>query len=166
MADFVAGRGTTGMSIAGLVTGITGTVGALGGLAGLMGNPHSSDPDARFITKSELSLTRENDQLKVENGILKADQAAEVKMQQVYEQAHREVVKVEDKLDALKDQVWADKLEQATVNAKVSDAISVNSSAIATLNTIIGNVTKVGIPTHAVTMPAYPPVPPVVPAII
>ena len=84
MKDY-AGKGTTGLAIGGLTTGIIGTVGALGGLGALANRGIAGCPNGgEFVTKDELKMMYDLSAKDSEIALLKSQNDSEKKMVEVY----------------------------------------------------------------------------------
>lgn len=144
--EYVAGRGTTGMSIAGLTTGVIGTLGTLGGLAAA----HTGG-GSNYVTKDELNYVQALGQKDCEIALLKSEQNTEVKIADVYERIMSRV-----NADARAQADW--NAAQMVNNAQMSSAIATNAASIAALQNTCGQITKTIVPGTAVCpeyMPKY-----------
>ena len=138
------GNTALGLGIAGLATSL------LGGGASLLGmtrnggpaTAHPSDPDARFVIKSETNLIQENSTLKTELAIQKSENYTDKKLIEVTQYLDTKLRRVEDKVDANKDAQQAINSEQMAYNAAANATIDVLKSQVASL----ASVTKVFIP--------------------
>lgn len=138
------GNTALGLGIAGLATSL------LGGGASLLGmtrnggpaTANPSDPDARFVTKSETNLIQENSTLKTELAIQKSENYTDKKLVEVTQYLDTKLRRVEDKVDANKDAQQAINAEQMAYNAAANANIDVLKSQVASLT----SVTKVFIP--------------------
>lgn len=162
--EYTAGKGTTGMSIAGLTTGILGTVGSgvlgnlAGGLAGrgagmgetaavvdsianLAGVNRCSDNTN--VTRYELGMVQKLMEKDSEIALLKSEQNTEVKIADVYE---RIMTKLNAELKAQSD--WNS--QQMVNNCQMSGAIARNAESIAALQGICGQITKTVVPKEAI----------------
>ena len=133
------GNTALGLGIAGLATSLLGGSASLLGMGrnnGMTANP--SDPDARFVTKSETNLIQENSTLKTELAIQKSDK----KLVEVTQYLDTKLRRVEDKVDANKDAQQAVNAQQMAYNAAANASIDVLKSQVASLS----SVTKLFIP--------------------
>lgn len=149
----VAGKGlgntALGLGIAGLATSLLGGGASLLGLGrpagnGMTANP--SDPDARFVTKSETNLIQENSSLKTELAIHKSENYTDKKLVEVTQYLDAKLRRVEDKVDANKDAQQAVNAQQMAYNAAANASIDVLKSQVASLS----SVTKLFIPSSNV----------------
>lgn len=162
--EYVAGKGTTGMSIAGLTTGILGTVGSgvLGNLAGGLSGGRSGigetaavvDSIANLagmnkcsentnVTRYELGMVQKLMEKDSEIALLKSEQNTEVKIAEVYE---RIMTKVNAELKNQAD--W--NAQQMVNNCHMSNGIAQNAASIAALQGIVGDITKTVVPKTAI----------------
>lgn len=99
------GNTALGLGIAGLATSLLGGGASLFNLGrgnnGMTANP--SDPDARFVTKSETNLIQENSTLKTELAIQKSENYTDKKMVDVTQYLDGKIRQLENKVDANKD---------------------------------------------------------------
>lgn len=138
------GNTALGLGIAGLATSL------LGGGASLLGmtrnggpaTANPSDPDVRFVTKSETNLIQENSTLKTELAIQKSENYTDKKLVEVTQYLDTKLRRVEDKVDANKDAQQAINAQQMAYNAAANANIDVLKSQVASL----ASVTKVFIP--------------------
>lgn len=157
-----------GVGTAGLTTGIIGTAlgamnvlgggGLLGGLTG--GSPAMTMGDVAQVAQAVTGLTnRCSDNTPVtrydlqqmkelmakdqEIAILKADQASEIKMADVYERLATRM-----NAEYREQQAWNS--QQMVNNANISAAIATNASSIAGLQNIVCGITKTIVPKEAI----------------
>ena len=140
------GNTALGLGIAGLATSLLGGgVSLLGmGRNGMTANPN--DPDARFVTKSETNLIQENSTLKTELAIQKSENYTDKKLVEVTQYIDTKLRRVEDKVDANKDEQQAVNAQQMAYNAAANANIDVLKSQVAALN----GVTKLFVPSSNV----------------
>lgn len=137
------GNTALGLGIAGLATSLLGGSASLLGMGrnnGMTANP--SDPDARFVTKSETNLIQENSTLKTELAIQKSENYTDKKLVEVTQYLDTKLRRVEDKVDANKDAQQAVNAQQMAYNAAANASIDVLKSQVASLS----SVTKLFIP--------------------
>ena len=136
------GNTALGLGIAGLATSLLGGGATLLGMGrnGMTANP--SDPDARFVTKSETNLIQENSTLKTELAIQKSENYTDKKLVEVTQYLDAKLRRVEDKVDANKDAQQAINAQQMAYNAAANASIDVLKSHVASLS----SVTKLFIP--------------------
>lgn len=137
------GNTALGLGIAGLATSLLGGGVSLMGMGrnnGMTANP--SDPDARFVTKSETNLIQENSTLKTELAIQKSENYTDKKLVEVTQYLDTKLRRVEDKVDANKDAQQAVNAQQMAYNAAANASIDVLKSQVASLS----SVTKLFIP--------------------
>lgn len=137
------GNTALGLGIAGLATSLLGGSASLLGIGrnnGMTANP--TDPDARFVTKSETNLIQENSTLKTELAIQKSENYTDKKLVEVTQYLDTKLRRVEDKVDANKDAQQAINAQQMAYNAAANANIDVLKSQVASLL----SVTKLFIP--------------------
>jgi len=138
------GNTALGLGIAGLATSLLGGGASLFNLGrgnnGMTANP--TDPDARFVTKSETNLIQENSTLKTELAIQKSENYTDKKLVEVTQYLDGKVRRLEDKVDANKDAQQAVNAQQMAYNAAANANIDVLKSQVAALS----SVTKLMIP--------------------
>lgn len=137
------GNTALGLGIAGLATSLLGGSASLLGMGrnnGMTANP--TDPDARFVTKSETNLIQENSTLKTELAIQKSENYTDKKLVEVTQYLDTKLRRVEDKVDANKDAQQAVNAQQMAYNAAANASIDVLKSQVASLS----SVTKLFIP--------------------
>ena len=137
------GNTALGLGIAGLATSLLGGSASLLGIGknnGMTANP--TDPDARFVTKSETNLIQENSTLKTELAIQKSENYTDKKLVEVTQYLDTKLRRVEDKVDANKDAQQAINAQQMAYNAAANASIDVLKSQVASLS----SVTKLFIP--------------------
>lgn len=140
------GNTALGLGIAGLATSLLGGGATLLGMGrnGMTANP--SDPDARFVTKSETNLIQENSTLKTELAIQKSENYTDKKIVEVTQYLDTKLRRVEDKVDANKDAQQAVNAQQMAYNAAANANIDVLKSQVAALT----SVTKLFVPSSNV----------------
>lgn len=140
------GNTALGLGIAGLATSLLGGGATLLGMGrnGMTANP--SDPDARFVTKSETNLIQENSTLKTELAIQKSENYTDKKIVEVTQYLDSKIRRVEDKVDANKDAQQAVNAQQMAYNAAANANIDVLKSQVASLT----SVTKLFVPSSNV----------------
>lgn len=146
------GNTALGFGIAGLATSLLGGGASLFNLGrgnnGMTANP--SDPDARFVTKSETNLIQENSTLKTELAIQKSENYTDKKMVDVTQYLDGKIRQLENKVDANKDAQQAVNAEQMAYNAAANANIDVLKSQVASLSSVTklmipsGNVCQMG----------------------
>lgn len=128
------GNTALGLGIAGLATSLLGGSASLLGIGrnnGMTANP--SDPDARFVTKSETNLIQENSTLKTELAIQKSENYTDKKLVEVTQYLDTKLRRVEDKVDANKDAQQAINAQQMAYNAAANANIDVLKSQVDSL---------------------------------
>lgn len=140
------GNTALGLGIAGLATSLLGGGATLLGMGrnGMTANP--TDPDARFVTKSETNLIQENSTLKTELAIQKSENYTDKKLVEVTQYIDTKLRRVEDKVDANKDAQQAVNAQQMAYNAAANANIDVLKSQVASLT----SVTKLFVPSSNV----------------
>lgn len=134
-----------GIATGGLVTGIAGsTLGILNTLAGHAAAGASNQPE--YITKSEAEMMHQLSTKDSEIALLKADQASEIKMTEVYRQNHSELKELEKEVREMQREQYGINAQQAVVNAQVAANIAVNQTNIAAIQEQLGGLTKCIIP--------------------
>lgn len=128
------GNTALGLGIAGLATSLLGGGVSLMGMGrnnGMTANP--TDPDARFVTKSETNLIQENSTLKTELAIQKSENYTDKKLVEVTQYLDTKLRRLEDKVDANKDAQQAVNAQQMAYNAAANANIDVLKSQVASL---------------------------------
>ncbi len=143
------GNTALGLGIAGLATSLLGGgMSLLGGVQpranGMTANP--SDPEARFVTKSETNLIQENSTLKTELAIQKSENYTDKKLVEVTTYLDTKLRRLEDKVDANKDTQQDVNAQQMAYNAAANANIDVLKSQVQSL---LG-VTKLFVPSSNV----------------
>lgn len=143
------GNTALGLGIAGLATSLLGGgMSLLGGVQpranGMTANP--SDPEARFVTKSETNLIQENSTLKTELAIQKSENYTDKKLVEVTTYLDTKLRRLEDKVDTNKDTQQAVNAQQMAYNAAANANIDVLKSQVQSL---LG-VTKLFVPSSNV----------------
>lgn len=118
------------------VGGIGGYIGGISTLLGLgngLWNNNNNCNTGRFVTEDEARMLQCISQKDAEIAHLQADQASEVKMTEVYRQAHNEIVALRDKVDRMKDEQYEINKNQAVWNGATTSAMGCMSSQIAQL---------------------------------
>lgn len=138
------GNTALGLGIAGLATSLLGGGASLLGMTrnGGQATANPSDPDSRFVTKSETNLIQENSTLKTELAIQKSENYTDKKLVEVTQYLDTKLRRVEDKVDANKDAQQAVNAQQMAYNAAANASIDVLKSQVASLS----SVTKLFIP--------------------
>lgn len=126
------------------IGGIGGYIGGIGTILdavhGGMGMP------SQYVTKEEAELQHQLSAKDSEIALLKADQASEIKMTEVYRQAHDEIVALRDKVDANQKEQYGINAAQAVINAQVASNIAVDQNNIASIQKTLCDLTKTIIP--------------------
>ena len=142
------GNTALGLGIAGLATSLLGGGATLLGMGrggnGMTANP--TDPEARFVTKSETNLMQENTTLKTELAIQKSENYTDKKLVEVTQYLDGKVRRLEDKVDANKDAQQSVNAQQMAYNTAANANIDVLKSQVAQLS----SVTKTMIPSSNV----------------
>ena len=150
MTDY-AGKGTTGLAIGGLTTGIIGTVGALGGLGALANRGIASDPNGgEFVTKDELKMMYDLSAKDSEIALLKSQNDSEKKMLEVYTTIDRKANDIRAEFQAYKDTQNIINANQGITNANVAAAVAANNTSITEVNNLLKQVIKPVIPNSSV----------------
>lgn len=122
------------------VLGAVGTLGALnngnGILGGLFGGNNCGCSENMAVNRYELNMARENDSLKAENALLRADKYTDQKIVEATAYLQGEIGKVATKLENFKDAQNAVNLQQATYNATATANIGCISQQIAHLQSL------------------------------
>lgn len=113
MAEFVAGRGTTAMSIIGTVLGALGVTGN-GGLGGIFGGCGNCSRDSVPVNRYEMDKESTISRLESENALLKANTYGDQKILEVYAYIDKELKDIR-KVQAAQD----------TTNAKIEGTFAV-----------------------------------------
>lgn len=92
--------------------------------------------DNTMVNRYELNMTRENDSLKAENALLRADKYTDQKIVEATAYLQGEIGKVSDKLESFKESQNAINLQQAAYNATATATISCMSQQIAQLQSL------------------------------
>lgn len=141
---------SNGKANAALTTGIIGTaLGVLSGGMGFFGN-NSAAANSNYVTKDELKMVQDISAKDAEIALLKADQESEIKMTEVYRQAHNEIAALRDTVTANYNSQQSWNASQSVANAQMSAAIATNTASIAALNSSLGGITKTIVPITSV----------------
>lgn len=142
MAEFASNaKANTALTLGGIGLGLGVLDGGLGMLTGRNGFVNNGWNG--YVTKDEAGMMNELAKKESEIALLKADQASEIKMTEVYRQAHDEIVKVRDAFQFFKEQ-------QMVVNAQVASNVAINANNIASLKTALEGITKTVVPIDVV----------------
>lgn len=132
-----------GIATGGLVTGIAGsTLGVLNTLAGHA----AAGSKAEYVTKGEAEMMHQLSAKDSEIALLKADQASEIKMTEVYRQNHAELKELEKEMREMQKEQYSINSQQMVVNAQVAANMAVAQNNIAAVQEQLGNLTKCIIP--------------------
>ena len=116
-----------GVGGAGLGLGIAGTaLGLLNGGLGLFGNNGMMCNNSNYVSKESFELAQKNAALQSELALVKADQASEVKMADIYARLEKQILDLERNQNAK----WTD---QSVYNATNTATVSVMGSQVAQL---------------------------------
>ena len=125
-----------GVGGAGLGLGIAGTaLGLLNGGLGLFGNNGMMCNNSNYVSKESFELAQKNAALQSELALVKADQASEVKMADIYARLEKQILD----LERAQNGKWTD---QSVINAQLISGQSVLQSQVGQLM----NLTKLVIP--------------------
>ena len=139
MAEFASNaKANTALTLGGIGLGLGVLDGGLGMLTGRNGFVNNG-----YVTKDEAGMMNELAKKESEIALLKADQASEIKMTDVYRQVSDEIVKVRDAFQFFKEQ-------QMVVNAQVASNVAINANNIASLKTALEGITKTVVPIDVV----------------
>lgn len=121
------------------VLGAVGAFNALGGnLGGIFGGGWNNGgcSENTPVNRYELSMARENDSLKAENALLRADKYTDQKIVEAYKDLQGQIKEVAVEMRANKDAQNAINLQQATYNATATANISCMAQQIAQLQSL------------------------------
>lgn len=141
--DYIASRGTTGMAIAGLTTGIIGTLGSIGGIAAAHGGVGNSN----YVTKAELDYVQALGAKDSQIALLQSENDSEKKMIEVYTALAKQDKELRAELQTFKDSQNQFNAAQMSINA-------VNGTNIANIQAQLAEITKTYVPNAAV-MPGW-----------
>lgn len=131
-----AGTGNTalGLGIAGTALGVLNN----GGLGGIFGGGWNNGgcSENTPVNRYELNMARENDSLKAENALLRADKYTDQKIVEAYKDLQGQIKEVAVEMRANKDAQNAINLQQATYNATATANISCMAQQIAQLQSL------------------------------
>lgn len=134
-----------GFAGAALGTGIAGlSLGVLNGGAGLLG---LGGMGHNFVTKDEAALQHQLAGKDSEIALLKSEQNTEIKMTEVYRQAHNEIAALRDKLEAAQKEQYGINTQQAVWNATNTGMVGCLQKQVEQLQ----GMTKLFIPSDRVT---------------
>lgn len=134
-----------GIATGGLVTGIAGsTLGILNTLAGHAAAASNNQPE--YVTKGEAEMMHQLSAKDSEIALLKADQASEIKMTEVYRQNHAELKELEKEMREMQKEQYSINSQQMVVNAQVAANMAVAQNNIAAIKEQLGGLTKCIIP--------------------
>lgn len=150
-------KGNLAVTLGAIGTGL-GAMSGTGLLSNVFGNGGHA---ANYITKDEATMMQALSAKDSEIALLKADQASEIKMTEVYKQSHQELVTLRDntasELKEIRKEITDNRREQdawnasqSVANAQMSSAISVNANSIAALQNCCNQITQLKIPNSAV----------------
>lgn len=145
-----------GIATGGLVTGIAGST--LGVLNTLAGHSFGTGNKVEYVTKDEAEMMHQLSAKDSEIALLKADQASEIKMTEVYRQNHAELKELEKEMREMQKEQYGINAQQMVVNSQVAANIAVNQTNITALQNKLGELTKCIIPISNVCpqpMPQY-----------
>lgn len=127
---------------------VGGIGGYIGGISTLLGaiHPNGMMCGTQYVTKEEADLQHQLSAKDSEIALLKADQASEIKMTEVYRQAHDEIVALREKVDANQKEQYGINTAQAVINAQVASNIAVDQNNIAAIQKTLDGITKTIIP--------------------
>lgn len=137
-------KGNLGVTLGAIGTGL-GALSGTGLLSGLMGGTTNN-----YVTKSEAEMMHQLSAKDSEIALLKADQASEIKMTEVYKQAHSEIKELRDEVIANRREQDLWNANQSVINAQMSSAIAVNTNSIKALQDCCSQITMLKIPNSAV----------------
>lgn len=148
-------KGNLGVTLGAIGTGL----GVLNDAGILTGNFNRGNGNC--VSRDEIRMIQELATKDSQIAMLSSENDSERKMIEVYKQAHSEIANLtastNHELKELREKVYNNEKEQAVVNAKFSDAISVNTSNIADIRATLGEITQIKIPNSAVC-PGWGPV--------
>lgn len=154
-------KGNLGVALGAVGTGLS----VLNGGLGLLNNGaqvvNGMSHPANYVTKDEMIMAQQLSAKDSEIALLKADQASEIKMTEVYRQAHDEIVTLRDDTNAslkeMQNEINSNRREQDAwnanqnvLNAQMASAITTNTNSIAGLQDTMSQITQVKIPNSAV----------------
>lgn len=153
------GKGNLGVTLGAIGTGLGVLSGGLNMITGV--NGLISPQNSNYVTKDEMIMAQTLSSKDSEIALLKADQASEIKMTEVYKQAHAEIAQLRDNtavsLKELQTEINQNRREQdawntsqSVVNAQISAAIATNSNSIASIQNTLGAITQLKVPNTAV----------------
>lgn len=139
------GKGNLGVTLGAIGTGLGVLSGGTSLLTGMGGAVNSN-----LATKEEMKMSMELAAKDSEIALLKADQASEIKMTEVYRQAHSEIAALRDEVNKNRRDQDAWNANQNVLNAQMSAAIATNTNSINSISAIISQITMTKIPNSAV----------------
>lgn len=131
-----ASKGVAGTALG---LGIFGSAASLlngNGLGGLFGNRNAGCPQHDFVTQAELSMSQQLASKDAEIGLLKADKYTDQKLTEVYTSLSQRDTAINARIDALKDQICQQNLQQATLNATQTANITCIEQQIAQMQSL------------------------------
>lgn len=130
------------------VLGAIGTYGALGGnLGGILGGCNNGGcSENMYVNRYELNMARENDSLKAENALLRADKYTDQKIVEATTYLQGQIKDLAAEVRANKDAQAAINLQQATYNATANATIGCLQTQVAQLQ----GMTKLFVPSYNV----------------
>lgn len=133
--DF-ASKGLAGTALGlGILGSATGLLNG-NGLGGLFGNRNAGCPQHDFVTQAELSMSQQLASKDAEIGLLKADKYTDQKLTEVYTSLAQRDTAINARIDALKDQICQQNLQQATLNATQTANITCIEQQIAQMQSL------------------------------
>lgn len=158
------GKGNLGVTLGAIGTGLSilnGGLGLLGNTGNVVAGMNNQIPNIEFVSKDEMQMAQELSAKDSEIALLKAEQNSEIKMTEVYRQAHDEIAALRDRTaDSIKEiqnEINSNRREQDNwnanqnvANAQMASAITTNTNSISALSNTMNAVTQVKIPNSAV----------------
>lgn len=147
MADYVAGRGTTAMSIIGTVLG---GISALGGNGMLLNNGTAAAYEYHNATMHDIEDVQKLAAKDAEIAQLKAERTArdvEDRAKQYSIEVYKELA---GKINEMKDMQNAKWTDQMVTNAQISDAITALDGKATNTASLVAQITRTAVPQSAI----------------
>jgi len=116
----------------------------------MMSNNQPTCSDNCYVTRYDQSLSLELQAEKSKNALLEADKYTDQKIVEATAYLQGEIGKVSDKLENFKEKQYSINLEQATINAKQTAAISCLNKQVDDIDAVLANLSKRVIPAYNV----------------
>lgn len=148
MADYVAGRGTTALSIIGTVLGGLGAVSGMGAGAGLLGA--NGTYEYHNATMHDIDDAQKMAAKDAEIAMLKAEKTAHDVEDRAKEYSIGVYKELATRLNEMKDAQNAKWTDQMVVNAQMSDAITALDGKANNTANLVAQITRTAVPQSSI----------------